>query len=49
MASKHTTQNFINIWEEAVDNNTLPSLLQLPLTTITNICHKIAYEVPKAK
>jgi hypothetical protein len=40
--SKHTTQNSIGISEEAVNNTTQKSSLQLLCTTINKVCYKIS-------
>ena len=42
MELKHTTQNSISIWEEAVNNTTQSRSLQLLCNMITNLCHKIS-------
>jgi len=42
LVSKHTTQNSIGIWEEAVNNPTQSSSLQLLCTRITKLCHKLS-------
>lgn len=46
---KHITQNLRGIWEKDVNNSRQSRLLQLFCATITQVRHKISWEVPQAK